>query len=235
MASDLATTPTSGLRVQLCGDAHLSNFGVFASPERRLVFDINDFDETLPGPFEWDVKRLAASFEVAGRDNGFTDAERRDGRPACVGGLPQGDGRLRRHDEPRRLVRAARHRRRRSPMRQLGRSGADASAGQADRARRSPRPARATACRRSTSSPQVVDGEPRIISDPPLIVPDRRSSSPSSRPTQFYRRAARSLLRSTGARCRPTAAHLLEQYRFVDLARKVVGRRQRRAPALGSC
>ena len=71
MAADLAATPASGLRVQLCGDAHLSNFGAFASPERQLVFDINDFDETLPGPFEWDVKRLAASLTVAGRDNGF--------------------------------------------------------------------------------------------------------------------------------------------------------------------
>jgi len=71
MAADLATTPASGLRVQLCGDAHLSNFGAFASPERNLVFDVNDFDETLPGPFEWDIKRLAASLAVAGRDNGF--------------------------------------------------------------------------------------------------------------------------------------------------------------------
>jgi uncharacterized protein (DUF2252 family) len=72
MAADLAGTPASGLRVQMCGDAHLSNFGAFASPERNLVFDVNDFDETLPGPFEWDVKRLAASLTVAGRDNGFT-------------------------------------------------------------------------------------------------------------------------------------------------------------------
>ena len=77
MAADLATTPASGLRVQLCGDAHLSNFGAFASPERRLVFDVNDFDETLPGPFEWDVKRLAASLAVAGRDNGFSGKDRR--------------------------------------------------------------------------------------------------------------------------------------------------------------
>src|SRR6516165_11072535 len=77
MAADLATTPASGLRVQLCGDAHLSNFGAFASPERRLVFDVNDFDETLPGPFEWDVKRLAASLAVAGRDNGFAVKDRR--------------------------------------------------------------------------------------------------------------------------------------------------------------
>ncbi|MCX5214998.1 DUF2252 domain-containing protein [Kitasatospora sp. NBC_00240] len=77
MAADLAATPTSGLRVQLCGDAHLANFGAFASPERRLVFDVNDFDETLPGPFEWDVKRLAASLVVAGRDNDFSHKARR--------------------------------------------------------------------------------------------------------------------------------------------------------------
>jgi uncharacterized protein (DUF2252 family) len=77
MAADLATTPTSGLQVQLCGDAHLSNFGSFASPERRLVFDVNDFDETLPGPFEWDVKRLVASMAVAGRDNGLPATQRR--------------------------------------------------------------------------------------------------------------------------------------------------------------
>src|SRR4051794_13498449 len=77
MAADLAGTPTSGLTVQLCGDAHLANFGGFASPERSLVFDLNDFDETLRGPFEWDVKRLAASFEVAGRNRNLTAKERR--------------------------------------------------------------------------------------------------------------------------------------------------------------
>src|SRR5215469_7654976 len=77
MASDLSDTPVSGLAVQACGDAHLSNFGIFGSAERRLVFDVNDFDETLPGPWEWDVKRLAASMEVAARDNGFSGKERR--------------------------------------------------------------------------------------------------------------------------------------------------------------
>src|SRR6185436_15236663 len=77
MAADLAKTPSSGLQVQLCGDAHMSNFGVFASPERRLVFDVNDFDETHPGPFEWDVKRLTGSLAVAGRDNGFSSKQRR--------------------------------------------------------------------------------------------------------------------------------------------------------------
>src|SRR5690348_5690197 len=78
MASDLARTPVSGLAVQACGDAHLSNFGIFGSPERRLVFDVNDFDETLPGPWEWDVKRLAVSLEVAARDNQFGAADRRE-------------------------------------------------------------------------------------------------------------------------------------------------------------
>ena len=75
MAEDLWRTPTAGLEVQLCGDAHLSNFGIFASPERALVFDINDFDETLPGPFEYDVKRLAASFTIAARNNGYAKAD----------------------------------------------------------------------------------------------------------------------------------------------------------------
>lgn len=76
MAGDLATTPRSGITTQLCGDAHLLNFRLLASPERRLVFDINDFDETLPGPWEWDVKRLAASLVIAGRENGYSKKER---------------------------------------------------------------------------------------------------------------------------------------------------------------
>jgi len=84
MARDLASSPRSGLEVQLCGDAHLLNFGTFGSPERALAFDLNDFDETLPGPFEWDVKRMAASFEVAGRDRGFTGSERRHALLAAV-------------------------------------------------------------------------------------------------------------------------------------------------------
>ncbi len=85
MAADLATTPDSGVTVQLCGDAHLSNFGLFGTPERQMLFDINDFDETLPGPWEWDVKRLAASFEVMGRHRGFKAADRRSVVVACVG------------------------------------------------------------------------------------------------------------------------------------------------------
>src|SRR5260221_9712774 len=83
MASDLARTATSGIRVQLCGDAHLANFGVFGTPERNLVFDINDFDETHPGPWEWDLKRLAASFAVAGREHGYSAKQ----RASAVGSL----------------------------------------------------------------------------------------------------------------------------------------------------
>ena len=101
MAADLAGTPVSGLRVQACGDAHLSNFGAFAAPDRRLVFDLNDFDESLPGPWEWDVKRLAASFAIAGRENGF---KRRERSAAVLDGgaqLPRGDARLRRRGQPR--------------------------------------------------------------------------------------------------------------------------------------
>ena len=84
MAADLKHTPRAGLTVQLCGDAHLSNFGVFASPERQLLFDLNDFDETLPGPFEYDVKRMSASFTIAARNNGFSKADARDATLASV-------------------------------------------------------------------------------------------------------------------------------------------------------
>ncbi len=93
MAADLAGMPRTGLHVQLCGDAHLSNFGVYAAPDRRLVFDTNDFDETLPGPFEWDVKRLVASFAVAGRDRGFDEDRRAGDQPRGQPLLPRGDGR----------------------------------------------------------------------------------------------------------------------------------------------
>jgi uncharacterized protein (DUF2252 family) len=93
MASDLAATPVSGVTVQLCGDAHLSNFGLFGTPERQMLFDINDFDETLPGPWEWDVKRLAASFEIMGRDRGFSADDR---RAVVMAGVQEYRSRIRR-------------------------------------------------------------------------------------------------------------------------------------------
>ena len=105
MAVDLAGTPTAGLQVQLCGDAHLSNFGGFASPERQLLFGLNDFDETLPGPFEYDLKRMAASFTIAARNNGFSKADDACGDGGVGEGLPGGDGPVRRDAHPGRLVR----------------------------------------------------------------------------------------------------------------------------------
>ena len=92
MASDLAATPRSGLKAQVCGDAHLSNFGLFASPERTLMFDVNDFDETLPGPWEWDLKRLAASTVIAARDREFTETGGPNRRPGSGCQLPRRDG-----------------------------------------------------------------------------------------------------------------------------------------------
>ena len=92
MAADLAGGPRTGLHAQLCGDGHLSNFGAFAAPDRRLVFGVNDFDETLPGPFEWDLKRLVTSFAVGGRDRGFNDAERRQVTMAVTNAIAKGCG-----------------------------------------------------------------------------------------------------------------------------------------------
>ena len=110
MAADLADGPRTGLHAQLCGDAHLSNFGIFAAPDRRRVFSINDFDETLPGPFEWDVKRLAASFAVAGRDRGLSEAERRSVVMSAVREYREAMASVRRDAQRRRLVHAARPR-----------------------------------------------------------------------------------------------------------------------------
>ena len=104
MAADLAATRWTGIIVQACGDAHISNFGGFAAPDRRLVFGPNDFDETLPGPWEWDVKRMAASVEIAGRDIGLAPETARAARPGLRPRVPRGDAGLRAHESSRRLV-----------------------------------------------------------------------------------------------------------------------------------
>ena len=114
MASDLAGGPRTGLHTQLCGDAHLSNFGVFAAPDRRLIFGLNDFDETLPGPFEWDVKRLVASFAVAGRDRGFDAKTRAAINTRVVQSYREAMRQFGGDAQPRRLVRTGRRRRHRS-------------------------------------------------------------------------------------------------------------------------
>jgi uncharacterized protein (DUF2252 family) len=217
MAADLARTPTSGLRVQLCGDTHLSNFGVFGSPERNLVFDINDFDETAPGPWEWDVKRLAASFAIGGRENGFSRKERR----AVVLDT------VRSYREAMTAF---------SQMRNLDLWYAHLSVEQAvaeftagvDPKRLKKAEADIAKSRTKDSMhafeklTHIVDGEPRIISDPPLIVPIDELL-----PRQMDRDAMqdemRNLIRSYRRTLETDRRDLLEQFRFIDLARKVVG------------
>jgi uncharacterized protein (DUF2252 family) len=217
MASDLASTPVSGLAVQACGDAHLSNFGVFGSAERHLVFDVNDFDETLPGPWEWDVKRLAASLEVAARGNGFPAKQRRD------------------------IVMAAVARYRQAMRSFAGLTNLDVWYARADmeqlraqfesqlQPRQRKTVAKGLAKARTRDSMQelakltrMVDGRPRIISDPPLLVPiDELMSSETSR-TAFEEQL--STLIATYRRTLETdRKYLLEQFEFCDMARKVVG------------
>ncbi|MEA2290242.1 MAG: hypothetical protein QOD55_2239, partial [Solirubrobacteraceae bacterium] len=166
MASDLAQSPRSGIRVQLCGDAHLCNFGGFASPERDLIFDVNDFDETLPGPWEWDVKRLAASIAIAGRERGFDDRERRRIVRAA----------LRRYREQMRTFAAMRSLdvwyARLDTGELVERIGRQAGARRAKRLDRALAKARRKdSARAFTKLAHHVDGVPRIVSDPPLVVP----------------------------------------------------------------
>jgi uncharacterized protein (DUF2252 family) len=217
MASDLATTPVSGLAVQACGDAHLSNFGLFGSAERRLVFDVNDFDETLPGPWEWDVKRLAASLEVAARGNSFSGKQRREIVMAAVG----------RYRQAMRTF---------AGMTNLdiwyAHMDADELRAQFDaqlQTRQRKAVDKSLAKARTRDSMQevakltrMVDGRPRIISDPPLLVPIDELMT-----TDVDRASVEKFLLAMLAKYRRTLEtdrrYLLEGYQFVDVARKVVG------------
>jgi uncharacterized protein (DUF2252 family) len=217
MAADLARIPSSGLRVQLCGDAHLSNFGIFGSPERNLVFDINDFDETAPGPWEWDVKRLAASFAVAGRENGFSAQERRTTVLATVRAYREA---ISGFAQMRNLELWYSHLSVEQAMAQFT-AGVDPK--RLKQTEASIEKARAKDSMQAFEKlTHVVDGEPRIISDPPLIVPIDELL-----PTQVERdeleEEVRTLVRSYRRTLETDRRHLLEQFRFVDLARKVVG------------
>lgn len=216
MAADLASTPSSGLRAQICGDAHLSNFGVFGSPERRMIFSVNDFDETLPGPWEWDVKRLAASLAVAGRDNGFTAAERR--RFLLAGAREYRTGITRFAGMPNMAVWYA-HLDIEVFLEQL-RPQLEAKRVKTFES--------SLAKARTRDSVQAfakfateVDGEPRIVSDPPLIVPIEELLPDDDRREVMAELAM--LLRTYRKTLESDKRHLLEQFRFVHLARKVVG------------
>jgi uncharacterized protein (DUF2252 family) len=217
MASDLAGTPRSGLTAQICGDAHLSNFGVFASPERRLLFDINDFDETLPGPWEWDVKRLAASIAVAGRENGFREADRRMVLLAAVAGYREA---MREFAAMRNVDVWYAH----IDIEQLfGQLQKQVAARQVKRARAAVAKARTRDSMQAFAKlTRMVDGEPRIVADPPLIVPVADLVDASVPRAQLVQ-TMRELIRSYRGSLQNDRRVLLESYRFVDMARKVVG------------
>jgi hypothetical protein len=216
MASDLAATPTSGLTVQACGDAHLSNFGVFGSPERNMVFDVNDFDETLPGPWEWDLKRLAASLAVAGRDRGFSDKQRRDTLLAAAEGYRT---EMRSLAERRHLDVWYRRLDIEKLLVDLGPNLAPASRKRSEKE---------LAKARTRDSMQAFDklthqagGDVRIITDPPLIVPIEELV-PGVEGDKLVQRL-HELLESYRSSLPSDRRYLLERFRLVHVARKVVG------------
>jgi len=217
MASDLATTPVSGLAVQACGDAHLSNFGIFGSAERRLVFDVNDFDETLPGPWEWDVKRLAASLDVAGRDNGFGGKDRREIVTAAVASYRRA---MRDFAKMTNLDVWYAH----ADLDQLR---AEFASQMKKRQRKLVDEGMAKA--RTHDSMQevaklthLVDGRPRIVADPPLLVPIT-DLLPKQTDQEAFQAQVNDLLAGYRRTLETDRRFLLEQYEYADMARKVVG------------
>ena len=216
MAMDLAKTPESGLRVQACGDAHLSNFGIFAAPDRSLVLDVNDFDETLPGPWEWDVKRLAASFAIAGRDRDFTPKETRAAvlrtvrsyreamrEFAALQNLDVWYARLDVDTVLADLAKVAKRKQMKAAHKTVAKAEKKNSMKAFDRLVR------------------VVDGEPRIISDPPLLVP-AAELVPEDQAHELEERILEMLGRYRES-LQGDRRHLLDGFRFVEMARKVVG------------
>jgi uncharacterized protein (DUF2252 family) len=216
MAADLAGTPSAGLRVQLCGDAHLSNFGAFASPERNLVFDVNDFDETLPGPFEWDVKRLAASLAVSGRDNGFPAKDRRKIVLAAAAGYRTAMRQFAEqplldvwyaHLDIEQAIGQVRS--------QLKKKGFKAARGLLAKAHTSDS---TKALRKLTT---VADGRRQIISDPPMIAPIEEVFGEID--ADLIYDEIRTVFRQYGRTLQSDRRHLLGQFNLIQVARKVVG------------
>ncbi|MFN8113166.1 MAG: DUF2252 domain-containing protein [Solirubrobacterales bacterium] len=216
MAADLMGQPRTGLHTQLCGDAHLSNFGTFAAPDRSLVFDVNDFDETLPGPFEWDLKRLAASFAIAGRDRGFGKKER--GRINAEVGRSYREA-MRGHALQRNLDLWYS----RIDVGEILSGAAEAGTKkQLKRAEKNIAKARAkTSLKALGKLTETVDGDVRIRGDPPVIVPIHELFEPEQH--QDMDDALRTLIRSYRSTLSGDRRHLLERFRYVDAARKVVG------------
>lgn len=245
MATDLACTPTAGLEVQLCGDAHLSNFGVFASPERELLFDLNDFDETLPGPFEYDVKRLAASFTIAARNNAFDPADARKanlevGRAyrtamaafAELGTLDIWNARMSEADvragiEHVRSKIAAKEAKEAKDVKR-GKGGKAATMKKEDvQIRRSEQVLRKARSRTNLQAlsklTEVVDGRQRIVSQPPVLVPLRELELSAGYDAFDLEDIVRQVFGRYRGTLSDTRRLLLDDYVIVDVARKVVG------------
>jgi uncharacterized protein (DUF2252 family) len=220
MSADLQHIPRAGLNVQLCGDAHLSNFGVFASPERALLFDLNDFDETLPGPFEYDVARLAASFVIAARNNGFSRSDARSVTTEVIRAYRTSmrtfadmrtlDVWYSRLDADEVVAKAA--------------SGSKRPSKAVDRSRKMLQKARTKDSLQALSKlTEVVDGQHQIVADPPIVVPARDLMATYSISPDVIGDVLRTLLRDYRASLSNDRRHLLERFELVDVARKVVG------------
>jgi uncharacterized protein (DUF2252 family) len=231
MAADLAGTPTAGLQVQLCGDAHLSNFGMFASPERRLLFDLNDFDETLPGPFEYDVKRLAASVMIAGRNNGFTKA---DTRAATLASLAAYREAMASFAAMGTLDIWYAHLAEDELLKAVGSAAAEASKASkkaAKVAKQAQKTAQRTAAKAHTRDSlqalsklgERVDGQYRIVSQPPIVVPARELEATYGVSAETLQGVIHKQYRAYRATLRDDQRQLLERFQTVDMARKVVG------------
>ena len=240
MAADLKDTPVAGLGVQLCGDAHLSNFGVFASPERRLLFDLNDFDETLPGPFEYDVKRMAASFMIAARNNGFSKADARAATQASVTAYREAMAEFAQmttmdvwyaHLDEDELMAAIRSTVAQTKKEAKGAKKGKKDEGEAKLAKLAQKRAEKTAAKAHTRDSlqalsklgELVDGQYRIVSQPPIIVPARDLAATYGLSPDEVMPAIRDQFRAYRATLQDNRRHLLERFEIVDAARKVVG------------
>jgi uncharacterized protein (DUF2252 family) len=256
MAVDLKDTPVAGFRVQLCGDAHLSNFGMFASPERRLMFDLNDFDETLPGPFEYDVKRMAASFVIAGRNNGFAKADARAVALASVAAyreamaefaqMPTMELWYAHFDEDRlqQVIQGAvagvakdvkkdqkelKDQKAKAKKKERGKEQKDAKQDKVvkEAARRAEKNIGKAHTRDSIQAlsklAEVVDGQYRIVSQPPVIVPARDLAASYGLSPDEVVPMLHEQFRAYRATLQDDRRKLLEKFRIVDAARKVVG------------
>jgi uncharacterized protein (DUF2252 family) len=225
MAADLKDTPTAGLEVQLCGDAHLSNFGVYASPERTLVFDLNDFDETLPGPFEYDVKRMAASFTIAARNNGFTPTDARAATLTSVSAYRQAMAEFAgmrtldiwyAHSSEQDLMRAVDEATRTLKSKEDKKLAKNA-------ARNVQKAHTRDSLQALSKLAEQVDGKYRIVSQPPIVVPARDLFEAFGLSPDQIADTLHEQLRAYRATLPDDRRRLLERYEFIDMARKVVG------------